>query len=144
MANVVRNHAGGNFGWRRLYAATPWSPSDFVKDLGLAILTSNPQLAPSLNRFLILMMMVMGMTVGAWRYNKLKFTLPAPRDVVRHAASGVLMGVGASLGLGGNDYQLLLALPAQSFAGLLAIVGMLLGIHLGLTVNRRLAQRLTV
>lgn len=48
------------------------------------------------------------------------------------------MGIGASLALGGNDTQLLLALPTFSPAGGVAIVGMLIGIWGGLFVREKL------
>lgn len=48
------------------------------------------------------------------------------------------MGIGASLALGGNDTQLLLALPTFSPAGGVAIMGMLIGILGGLFVRDRL------
>jgi hypothetical protein len=47
------------------------------------------------------------------------------------SVSSLLMGVGAALALGGNDVQLLLALPALSPASLSALTGMLAGIWLG-------------
>tara|TARA_R110001583_G_scaffold154593_1_gene306285 strand:- start:1231 stop:1395 length:165 start_codon:yes stop_codon:yes gene_type:complete len=45
------------------------------------------------------------------------------------------MGVGASLAHGGNDTQLLLALPALTPAGFTAILSMVAGIWIGLHVR---------
>jgi len=109
-----------------------WSPSDFVKDLGLAILRKNPQNLPALDRIIILVVMLLGMSFGAQRYHLFKWEIPSLRGIVKHLASGIFMGLGAAISLGGNDFQLLLALPAQSPAGILAIAGMLLGIRIGL------------
>jgi len=51
--------------------------------------------------------------------------------------AGTCMGVGASLALGGNDSQLLLALPTLSPGGITSVVGMLTGIWLGLFIRER-------
>ena len=50
-------------------------------------------------------------------------------DVLRHSSAGVLMGIGAALAGGGNDSQLLLALPSLSFAGLATVLSILCGIY---------------
>ena len=52
--------------------------------------------------------------------------------------AGTFMGIGASLALGGNDTQLLLALPALSPAGMVTVLGMLVGIWSGLFVREKL------
>jgi hypothetical protein len=49
--------------------------------------------------------------------------------------AGACMGIGASLALGGNDSQLLLALPTLSPGGMTAILGMLIGIWSGLYIR---------
>ena len=48
------------------------------------------------------------------------------------------MGMGASLAVGGNDSQLLLALPAFSPAGFVAVFSMLVGIWAGLYIKDKL------
>lgn len=48
------------------------------------------------------------------------------------------MGIGASLALGGNDTQLLLALPTFSPGGVVSVLGMLAGIWIGLFVREKL------
>ena len=50
------------------------------------------------------------------------------------------MGLGASLALGGNDSQLLIALPAFSPAGVVATISIILGIAAGL-VTRNVYKR---
>ena len=76
--------------------------------------------------------MLFGMGIGAWRHRRFHIFLPGLRDMSKHFSAGILMGIGASFALGGNDFQLLLAAPALSSAGILAILGILLGIRLGL------------
>lgn len=118
-----------------------WSPSDFVRDAGLNLMagTSAP---PSFSRALILVAMLLGMTAGAWRFGRFRWVLPAAGETGKHLGSGVLMGIGSALALGGNDFQLLLALPALSLASLSALAGMLAGIWLGarLSGHRALGQ----
>ncbi len=109
-----------------------WSPSDFVRDLGLAIVQRDTAILPGFDRDGILTIMLMGMALGAWRYRRFRWVWPDLRSMGKHLGSGVLMGLGSTLALGGNDFQLLLALPAASPAGFLATLGMLLGIRLGL------------
>lgn len=109
-----------------------WSPSDFVKDLGLAVITRNPGKLPTFERIAILAMMLVGMGIAAWRYRRFKIRFPARKEVAKHFFAGTLMGAGAAAALGGNDYQLLLAIPALSLAGLLAILGILLGVRIGM------------
>ncbi len=109
-----------------------WSPSDFVKDLGSAVVTRNPEQLPTVERIAILAVMLLGMGIAAWRYRRFKIRFPDRKAIAKHFFGGTLMGVGAAAALGGNDFQLLLAIPALSLAGLLAIVGILLGIRIGM------------
>lgn len=114
-----------------------WSPSDFVRDLGLAIVHKNSDILPTVDRIAILMFMLLGMAFGAWRYRRFQWVIPTVRAMGKHLISGILMGIGATLALGGNDFQLLLALPAASPAGISATLGMLLGIWVGMHLLKR-------
>jgi len=107
-----------------------WSPSDFVRDAGLNLMTGTSP-PPSFMRALILLAMLLGMAAGAWRFGRFRWVLPAGGEIGKHLGSGLLMGIGSALALGGNDFQLLLALPALSLASLSAIASMLLGIWSG-------------
>jgi hypothetical protein len=119
-----------------------WSPSDFVRDVGLAMAHRNAAILPGIDRVGILLFMFMGMFFGAWRYRRFNWAIPGLRPISKHLAGGVLMGLGSSLALGGNDFQLLLALPAVSPAGFSATIGMLVGIRMGLSLTRnRLLKR---
>ncbi len=111
-----------------------WSPSDFIRDLGLAIIRQDPVLLPAIDRVALLLLMFLGMGFGAWRFHRFHWYIPGLRAITKHLFSGTLMGVGAALALGGNDFQLLLALPALSPAGFLAVCGMLLGIRVGMVI----------
>lgn len=118
-----------------------WSPSDFVRDAGLNLMTGTSP-PPSFLRALILLSMLLGMTAGAWRFGRFRWVLPAGGEIGKHLGSGLLMGIGSALALGGNDFQLLLALPALSPASLSALAAMLAGIWLGarLSGHRALGQ----
>jgi len=104
-----------------------WSPSDFVRDLGLAIVQADPAGLPALDRVLFLVAMLVGMAHGARRYRLFKWQMPDGPGSLKYLLSGGFMGLGAALALGGNDYQLLLAMPALSLAGASALLSMLLG-----------------
>jgi hypothetical protein len=111
-----------------------WSPSDFVRDGGLSLMAGNSP-PPSITRALILVSMLLGMAAGAWHFGRFRWVLPAVGEIGKHLGSGMLMGAGSALALGGNDFQLLLALPALSLASLSAIAGMLAGIWLGARIT---------
>lgn len=70
------------------------------------------------------------MLLGAVRYRRFRWALPDMSALVKHFPAGVLMGLGTALALGGNDFQLLLGLPASSAAALVSTVAMLLVIAL--------------
>jgi hypothetical protein len=55
---------------------------------------------------------------------------------IEHLFAGTLMGIGASLAVGDNSIQVLLAVPIFSRAGFGVIGGMILGIRLGLFFNK--------
>lgn len=52
-----------------------------------------------------------------------------------HLFFGTLMGFGSSMALGGNDAQLLIALPNFSLASVVAILSMLIGITVVLVLQ---------
>ncbi|MDT8429169.1 MAG: YeeE/YedE thiosulfate transporter family protein [Pseudomonadales bacterium] len=115
-----------------------WPPSDFVRDLGLSILHENAAGLPSLHRIGILLAMLVGMVISAWHYRRFRLILPDLLSTGRYLLSGMMMGAGAALALGGNDYQLLMAVPALSLAGISALASMLLGVFLGIHLLRRI------
>ena len=53
-----------------------------------------------------------------------------------HLFAGTLMGIGASLAVGENSIQVLLAVPIFSRAGFGVIGGIILGLRLGLFFNK--------
>lgn len=79
--------------------------------------------------------------MAAWHTKRFEILKSNWRQWLIHILAGSFMGIGASLALGGNDTQLLLALPTFSPAGGVAISGMLIGIWSGLLVRDRLHSK---
>jgi hypothetical protein len=111
-----------------------WPPSGLLLHLSNATMDSEKVTWPSVHQYLLFIGLLSGMFLAAWRTSKFHFVPSKLKHWALHAFAGTLMGIGASLAMGGNDSQLLLALPTLSLAGLSAISGMLLGIWLGLYV----------
>ncbi len=108
-----------------------WTPSGLLKDISLFVWYGNEQQWPSAERFLLILSLILGMLIAAIFTRAFVFKWMTIRQAVRHLFAGILMGMGAVLASGGNDTQLLLALPAFSPAGLIAVLCMLLGIYVG-------------
>lgn len=118
-----------------------WSPSDFVRDVGLAMVHADAARLPAIERIVILGTMMLGMAAGAWRYGRFNPVLPSASSVGRHLPAGILMGLGSALALGGNDFQILLGLPSLSLAALMATAGMLVGVGGTLAWMRKTTQK---
>jgi hypothetical protein len=115
-----------------------WTPSGLLHDLSAAALHGDSARWPTVQRYSLLLALIGGMVLAAWRTNRFDFKSVRWTVWLIHLVAGTLMGLGASLAMGGNDSQLLLALPAFSPAGFLAVTCMLLGIVLGLKIDQRL------
>lgn len=108
-----------------------WTPSGLLKDISLSVWYGNAKQWPSSERFLLMFGLVSGMVVAAILSKSFSFKFMTIKQLIRHLLAGLLMGIGAVLASGGNDTQLLLALPAFSPAGVVAVSCMVLGIYLG-------------
>ncbi|MEY8216123.1 MAG: YeeE/YedE thiosulfate transporter family protein [Colwellia sp.] len=115
-----------------------WPPSGLLNQLSSALTGSNERDWPTLEQYLFFIALLLGMFLAAWRTNKFSFVSFNFKRWVEHLCAGTLMGLGASIAIGGNDSQLLLALPAFSPAGLGAVAGMLTGIWGGLLAREKL------
>jgi len=113
-----------------------WTPSGLLKDISLFVWYGNERQWPSVERFALMLSLVLGMLIAAIFTRSFVFKWVTIRLVVRHLLAGTLMGMGAVLARGGNDTQLLLALPVFSPAGLVTVLFMLLGIYLGGVVSK--------
>jgi len=105
-----------------------WPPSGLLNQLSSALTSGSEKNWPEIEQYLLFIALLLGMFLAAWRTNKFLFVPLNLKRWVEHLFAGTLMGIGASLAVGGNDSQLLLALPAFSPAGFGAVLGMLAGI----------------
>ncbi len=117
-----------------------WSPSALVTDLGALAADEPGTLVPSIYRIALISILLGGMALSAWRAHHFKLQRPGFRRLTIHLGAGTLMGVGAAMALGGNDVQLLAAVPALSPAGLVTVLFMLLGTWTTLRLMGRLAR----
>jgi len=117
-----------------------WSPSDLVQGLASATLNDQVSAWPSRDRYLVLLALLAGMLIAAWIARCFTLQRIYLQRLVLHLVAGVAMGMGASMAMGGNDAQLLLALPAASPGAVLAILGMLVGIYIGIVLRQPLIR----
>ncbi len=115
-----------------------WTPSGFLNDLSAAALHGETSRWPLLPRYFLLFALLGGMVIAAWRIKQFDLSFPRWNIWLIHLLAGILMGLGAALALGGNDSQLLLALPVFSPSGFVTVTSMLIGIVLGLNLYSRL------
>jgi len=110
------------------YVEPAWAPSRLIKDSVASVL--HQKTPPSLFRFALVAMLLLGMILAIIKSNQAALRWPNVRKIVRHLSAGTLMGIGASMALGGNDAQLMMGLPAASIGGITALIFMVLGITL--------------
>lgn len=79
-------------------------------------------------QFRLLGAVVLGMIVSAWERRAFRVVWAAPRHWARHAAGGVLMGIGAAGIPGGNGWLILRAIPSLSPHALPAYAAILAGV----------------
>lgn len=115
-----------------------WPPSGLLNQLSTALIGNKVKSWPSLEQYLLFFALLLGMFLAAWRANRFLFVPSNFKHWIEHLFAGTLMGMGASLAVGGNDSQLLLALPAFSPAGFGAVASMLTGIWAGLLIREKL------
>ena len=117
-----------------------WSPSDMVLDLSTLALGENTAPPPSPYRYALILMILLGMLIAAWRAHSFRLQPIELQKLGLHLGAGALMGVGASMSLGGNDAQLLTALPAFSPAGILTVAFIVVGVLAGIWLQNLLAK----
>lgn len=119
-----------------------WSPSRLLEEISTHALMQG-SMWPDARRVLISIALIVGATLAATQRIPWRQYRTAPLHCARHLAAGTVMGAGSALALGGNDSQLLLALPAGSPAAALALSCMIAGIWLGLVIDQRIQRRAT-
>ncbi|MBU2923438.1 YeeE/YedE thiosulfate transporter family protein [Colwellia sp. 4_MG-2023] len=105
-----------------------WPPSVLLQQISLALINGQNNNWPLIEQYLFFIAMLLGMFLAAWRTKRFNFIPANVSYLAKHLFAGTLMGVGASIAMGGNSVQLLLALPTLSPSGFGAVAGMLLGI----------------
>lgn len=115
-----------------------WPPSGLLHKISHAIGNSDDTLWPPVESYFLFISLLIGMFSAAWHTKKFKLIKSCWQQWLVHIMAGTCMGIGASLALGGNDTQLLLALPTLSPGGIISVLGMLGGIWLGLFIRERL------
>ena len=113
-----------------------WTPSGLLKSMGLSVWNGHDAIWPREERFYLFFCLVLGMVVAALVTKSFYFELASLARLGKHFMSGVLMGIGAVMASGGNDSQLLVALPALSLAGLVATLCIVIGIFIGLKLQK--------
>jgi uncharacterized membrane protein YedE/YeeE len=112
-----------------------WPPSGLLHKISHAITSSDSSLWPPKDSYLLFISLLIGMFSAALYTKKFEIIKSNWKEWSLHIMAGTFMGIGASLALGGNDTQLLLALPIFSPAGAVAVLGMLFGIWVGLFIR---------
>jgi hypothetical protein len=114
-----------------------WPPSALLNQISSALLDDKVNSWPSLEQYILVFALLVGMFLAAWHTKKFLFIPSNLQHWIEHLLAGTLMGIGASIAMGGNSVQLLLALPTFSPAGFGSVGGMLLGIWSGLYIRTR-------
>jgi len=115
-----------------------WPPSGLLYKISHAFASTDETLWPPMESYFLFLSLLVGMFSAAWHAKKFEIIKSNWQQWLLHIMAGTFMGVGASLALGGNDSQLLLALPTFSPGGVVAVLGMLLGIWFGLFIREKL------
>lgn len=91
---------------------------------------------------LVLVAALSGMALSSWQRSSFRLQRPEPRQMARHAAGGMLMGVGAVYIPGGNDGLILFGIPSLSPHAIPAYLGILAGIAAVLMTVRAMGHAL--
>jgi len=97
---------------------------------------------PATIYWLLFVALVVGVFVSAWQGRRFRLTLAPNRQWLNYLFGGVLMGAGAGFIPGGNDMLVFQGLPSLSPHALPALVAMMIGIALTLTLMRLLGQKI--
>src|SRR5947208_2716604 len=117
----------------------PWTASDGLRNWGDWVLTGvgvlrRPDLLPPwlYSGSLLNLGVLLGGAAGALCAREFAVRVPAPGELIKGAAGGAFMGVGATLAFGCNIGGFFSAVSALSLAGFAMMVGLGVGAFLGL------------
>lgn len=115
-----------------LYTFEPlWTPSVFFYDVS-RLFWSMDESALTVQRLAVFGMLMLGMLVYTLHRQTFRYQRLEKSAVGRHLLAGVLMGIGASMMLGGNDSQILLVFPTMTWIGVVPLAAIVSGILLGI------------
>ena len=114
-----------------LYTFEPqWTPSVFIYDLS-RMFWAMDEGALTVQRVAVFGMLLLGMLVYTLKRRTFCYQRLQWLPVVRHLLAGMLMGIGASMMLGGNDSQILLVFPTMTWVGAVPLAAIVLGVLVG-------------
>ncbi|WP_428478063.1 YeeE/YedE thiosulfate transporter family protein [Photobacterium japonica] len=113
-----------------------WTPSGLLKSMGTSLWHGRAEEWPSSERFILMVSLIAGMVSAALFTGSFALRWSPMTRLAKHLVAGVLMGLGAVMAGGGNDTQLLVAMPVLSVAGLSTVVCILVGIYVGINLPR--------
>ena len=108
-----------------------WTPSGLLKSMGTSIWHGKTEDWPSSERFILMTSLLVGMISAALFTGSFSLRFSPIRRFGKHLIAGVLMGFGAVMAGGGNDTQLLVAMPVLSLAGVFSVLSIIVGIYTG-------------
>jgi len=112
-----------------------WPPNALLNQLSQAFCDDKLSSWPSLDQYIFFIALLVGMFIAAWHTKRFVFISSNIKHWGKHLLAGTLMGIGASLAMGGNSVQLLMAIPILSPGGFGAVGGILLGIWAGIYIR---------
>ncbi|MBV6754530.1 YeeE/YedE family protein [Pseudomonas chlororaphis] len=114
-----------------LYTFEPlWTPSVFFYNVSQMFWQAD--MAISARRIAVFVMLLAGMLSFTLYRKTFRFEAFAPSKAGVHLLAGILMGIGASMMLGGNDSQILLVFPTLGVASSIPLVSIATGILMSL------------
>ncbi|MCK8654741.1 MULTISPECIES: YeeE/YedE thiosulfate transporter family protein [Pseudomonas] len=119
-----------------LYTFEPlWTPSVFFYNVSQLFWQAD--MAISARRIAVFVMLLAGMLSFTVYGKMFRFEAFTPSKAGVHLLAGILMGIGASMMLGGNDSQILLVFPTLSVASSIPMVSIATGILVSLWCKKR-------
>lgn len=119
-----------------LYTFEPlWTPSVFFYNVSQMFWQAD--MAISARRIAVFVMLLAGMLSFTLHRKTFRFEPFVPSKAGVHLMAGILMGIGASMMLGGNDSQILLVFPTLSVASSIPLLSIVTGILVSLWLKKR-------
>jgi hypothetical protein len=119
-----------------LYTFEPlWTPSVFIYNVSQMFWDSGESSLTG-RRVAVFVVLLLGMASYTLHRRTFRYQRFDVMTAGKHLLAGVLMGIGASMMLGGNDSQILLVFPTMTWVGALPLGAIVLGILVGVGMRR--------